>query len=193
MQSASGLGRWGSLKWLVVGLPFALAFATPANATLLFEGTQNIPNNAGERDAAQAFAEAVWGPLDPLGLLCKDEGAMGTDGSFCGVFDLDPNFIDGTSITSEISWDLSAETLRFYVAVTKAANPGNFYVVQDLAQLTAGGPETLDSPTGQGISHVSFYGLEVAPPEEIPEPHTLALLGIGLLSLGVRAARRGKN
>lgn len=31
------------------------------------------------------------------------------------------------------------------------------------------------------------------PPEQIPEPHTLALLGIGLLGFGLRAARRAKH
>lgn len=42
-----------------------------------------------------------------------------------------------------------------------------------------------------GLSHLTFYDTGSTPPQEIPEPGILALLGLGLLGIG--AARRQKK
>lgn len=48
---------------------------------------------------------------------------------------------------------------------------------------------TWTSPgNGRGLSHLTFYDSE--PPHLVPEPATLALLGIGLLGVGYAARRR---
>jgi hypothetical protein len=44
-------------------------------------------------------------------------------------------------------------------------------------------------PAVQALSHVTLYG---TPPTSVPEPTTLALLGLGLVAVGYRARRRQK-
>ena len=50
---------------------------------------------------------------------------------------------------------------------------------------------TYDTPTGQGLSHISFYDTDgPGGGGDVPEPATLALLGFGLIGAGYARRRR---
>ena len=57
----------------------------------------------------------------------------------------------------------------------------SFYVSGNLSALWSVDPDQ------QALSHVTLYG---TPPTDVPEPTTLALLGLGLVAVGYRARRR---
>ena len=174
---------------LLVTVIYAL-IPTDANATLILRGDcQNIVagSNSAEEAAAETCASAQWGEILDLVLIFKDDV---TDEGTNPGFVLDPGYIPGTSTDYTVSWDISASDYLLYVIVAKDGNNGsNFYTVADTAQLTVGGPETICAPLCQGpgdsISHVSFYGLVGGggPPQGVPAPGTLLLLGLGLLGL----------
>ena len=79
--------------------------------------------------------------------------------------------------------------INFFVA--KGGN--NFNLFSNLGNPTTDSWSTpLNNGGNQaGLSHLTFYDTGSTPPQEIPEPGILALLGLGLLGIG--AARRQKK
>lgn len=75
------------------------------------------------------------------------------------------------------------------------AKGGNFFNLFDNpAPLNTDTWSTPLNPNNQrpfGLSHLTFYDSGSTPPQEIPEPGILALVGLGLLGIG--AARRRKK
>lgn len=97
------------------------------------------------------------------------------------------------------SWSYGGDEIRFWViksstgfrvyydtddAACSDANASTFNCMVNATMVNGGDWTTINQ---QGISHISFYNSEVI----VPEPGTLALIGLGLLGMSMR--RRAKK
>nr|WP_129642007.1 PEP-CTERM sorting domain-containing protein [Peristeroidobacter agariperforans] len=114
-----------------------------------------------------------------LGLISIGEGDFAKTGKYTGTFSFDGSLWD--------SWSEIAIGFKF-----GTGNQADEWFVYMLNPLISSGSwlfSEFDKKGGQGLSHITLYGR--SPPSEVPEPGTLALLGVGLLGAGI--ARRRKQ
>ena len=163
-----------------------MALAVPASADLMLVGEFASANGEAAEEALVSDAIDTTVMLDykceSAGLDGCLEGVGTESGGFYKVFSF-----SGDPATSDVSWDLTGSTgYLLYAIIVKTANSVNLYEVTGDMQLVGMG--TVTSPVGDSISHVSFFVGEGS--ITVPEPGTLALLGLGLIGMG--AARRRK-
>ena len=124
-------------------------------------------------------------PWQNWDLLWKIEFGTGTEGSGPDPF---VDFTGGDATSGSLS--LIAGLTDHYLVFKFGSGGGDPDVFSfHINGMTFANWEKLATGDGSlnGLSHVSVYGL---PPTTVPAPGTLALLGLGLLGLGIRARRR---
>ena len=100
-----------------------------------------------------------------------------------GSYTADDYLTSTTPATVDLGWNLTDTGYGLFAIAVKTAGSIHWYGVTEDMRIT-GDDMTIEAIAGKNsISHVSLFVKAVY---DIPEPGTLALLGVGLLGLGLR-------
>jgi hypothetical protein len=179
----------------VVGLTFG--FASVSNATVVYAGNFSGNDCGGPGGFANCYAtttgthQGATGGGSPT-IYKFNNGGSEDFGNFASITG-DEFVISYNGNTNVLSWTYTpgANDPEIHYFDTKQAN--GFALFYDLTSpITSFSVDLddyfLDNP---GFSHVTFFDTgSTTPPNDVPEPGTLAVFGLGLLGLGLAARRR---
>ena len=171
-----------------------LGLAFPASADLILVGTDLVAPASSNPSSEEALVFTVTSDTVMFDFKCNFSSRDDIDGFGCmngvgvstGTYSVG-NFVVANPATSAVSWDLTGTGYFLHSVYVKTANNVNLY--QNTGGMQVAGSGTVMSPINKdSISHISFFVARGT--TTVPEPGTLALLGLGLLGMG--AARRRK-
>lgn len=146
---------------------------TASHCTGVFEG--NTPNSS------VTINGTTLNFLGKYDLPGKDPAEV--TGSIPGLFAaLDGTWSFNADLTFTGTWAIALKAANCYAAFSFGAGTfsgGTYSIPWD--------PKCEEGTPNPGLSHISVFGQE---PTQVPEPHTLALLGLGLVGFAI--ARRRK-
>lgn len=185
-------------KLLFAGLSL-LGMASAANAIIVLTPGNTIPGlpGMGPSNCEPGCVETIFS-TSGLSLLYKSDEA--------GVLE---GVDSGTYAGSYLTWFYNdvgdpGNALLFYTGGSDIDCPSCYLAIKDGNQTPAyyfynlsawDGQETISLlnfwPDKGAISHISIWGRST--PTRVPEPSTMALLGLGLLAIGFTQRRRRRN
>ena len=185
-------------KLLFAGLAL-LGIASAANATIVITPLNTIPGlpGMGPDNCEPGCVDTIFN-TSGLSLLYKSDSGRSLVGADSGPY--------AGSYTTWFYNDIGdpGDALLFYIGGSQIDCPSCYLAIKDGNQTPAyyfynlsawNGSETLSLedfwPGNGAISHISIWGRST--PTSVPEPSTMALLGLGLLAIAFTQRRRRRN
>lgn len=176
----------------------AILAANGALWQLIYAGADNLPDPIHDDGAVEPMDAAAWAAnnyLRPGGddqLLAQRILPMGGGATADGTaWDVWMNHESGNAVFEDVTWSLAGFAyMRVFESAAPQAGVTFFFETAEMLELDLGYPQTPDpNPQFFSMNPSEFPFTPDRQPFAVPEPHVLALLGLGAALLLLRRRR----